>query len=103
MGGVMDSIVVPSATLDTLATRFPLPDVLKIDVEGAELEVLSASGTVLRQARPVILCEVSEAASDGATAILRSAGYRLFDGEAAEPLARELSRATWNTIALPPT
>ena len=36
-GGVRSTRLVPTVTLDWLAARFPAPDVLKIDVEGAEL------------------------------------------------------------------
>jgi len=35
------SITVPAVTVDTLITRHGLPDFIKIDVEGAELDVLS--------------------------------------------------------------
>ena len=36
-----DAVTAPQTTLDELITRFGLPDLCKIDVEGAELEVLS--------------------------------------------------------------
>ena len=51
---------VPLVPLDTLVLRdkLPLPDLLKLDVQGYELEVLRGSETCLRHARAV-LCEVS--------------------------------------------
>ena len=42
-GGVRFTNLVPTVTLDWLAARFPAPDVLKIDVEGAELAVLAGA------------------------------------------------------------
>src|SRR5262249_37577808 len=39
-GGVAERHTVVTLTLDWLAERLPAPDVIKIDVEGAELEVL---------------------------------------------------------------
>ena len=46
-GGVRSTQLVPTVTLDWLAARFPAPDVLKIDVEGAELAVLARRRQVL--------------------------------------------------------
>ena len=50
---------VPSLTLDRFCgERGIRPDLLKIDVEGAELRVLRGARKLLETARPSILCEV---------------------------------------------
>lgn len=38
--------------------EIPVPDVVKIDVEGAELEVIAGMGELLRGRRPVVICEM---------------------------------------------
>lgn len=52
-------LTVDSVTIDgLLAARGLRPDVIKIDVEGAELMVLRGARRVLAECKPVILCEV---------------------------------------------
>ena len=47
-------IEVPITTLDTLSTPWPAPNVVKIDCEGAEVEVLRGSEKTIRSAKPAI-------------------------------------------------
>ncbi len=47
-------LIVPVTTLEALAGRFPLPDVIKIDVEGAEEAALAEGRGLLQRARPAI-------------------------------------------------
>lgn len=52
-------LTVDSVTIDGLrAARDLRPDVIKIDVEGAELMVLRGARQVLAECKPLILCEV---------------------------------------------
>lgn len=92
-GGAAETQTVPAISLDWALEFLPPPDVIKIDVEGAEEEVLRGAAKVLARG-PTILCEVSGEASAAVTELL--AGYRLRDGESGEPT----SRATWSTIAV---
>lgn len=51
--------LVPTVTVDSVAEKLGvLPDVMKIDVEGAELEVLRGAETVLRARRPQIFLSI---------------------------------------------
>jgi FkbM family methyltransferase len=53
------SVTVPAITLDSYChSKGIRPDVIKIDVEGAELLVLQGARAVLASCKPVILCEV---------------------------------------------
>jgi FkbM family methyltransferase len=54
-------IQVPSTTLDTCiygAKRLRPPDIIKVDVEGAELEVLEGSHRALAEFHPTIFLEI---------------------------------------------
>ena len=53
-----DDIEVDAVALDDFALGNPLPAVIKIDVEGAEADVLRGSEEVFRRAKPVLICEV---------------------------------------------
>jgi len=51
-------IWVDTTTIDHELLTRPPPDVLKIDVEGAELRVLKGAERLLRQKRPILLVEL---------------------------------------------
>ena len=102
-GGVRESRTLPCVTLDSMLTQFRAPDVLKIDVEGAELEVLRGAAAVLGQPRPIIYCEVSALTRADVTGLLESCAYGLwdgcgFDGSLNSP---RMSQATSNLVAIP--
>jgi len=82
MGKLSDagSVEVATVSLDSIAKagRFPDPNLLKIDVEGAELGVLRGAAQLLDRARPAILlathgADVHRQCCD----FLRNAGYEL--------------------------
>jgi FkbM family methyltransferase len=79
-GGCRQTLVVPTTTLDELLERFPPPAVLKIDVEGAEVNVLRGARSVVAH-HPAIFCEVEPACSAEVADILRPYGYEFFDGD----------------------
>jgi FkbM family methyltransferase len=101
MGGLEEHHVVAAFNLDWLLSKLPMPDIIKIDVEGAELEVLSNQVRMLNEVRPLIVCEVGSNTTDEITKLLTSASYRLFDGEKPLMNAQIVNRATWSTIAIP--
>lgn len=84
-------------TIDEMAQRLPVPDVLKVDVERAELQVLTGAMETLRTARPLVLCEVGDEVRDAITSLLRGLDYRLFDAETHRPT----ERASYSTVACP--
>ncbi|HXU38816.1 MAG TPA: FkbM family methyltransferase [Blastocatellia bacterium] len=100
-GGVAEEQIVVTVTLDWLSERYALPDVLKIDVEGAELEVLRGAEVLLERKRPIVLCETSGETSSEVTKLLLKKGYRIYNGEIPKGERKELRAAPWTTIALP--
>jgi len=99
-GGVREVLRVPAVTLDGLLDRSPAPQVLKIDTEGAELLCLRGAGRLLREVRPVVLCEIGEENAREAGDLLRGYGYKLFDA-ASFPDGPPIDQPAWNTLALP--
>jgi FkbM family methyltransferase len=67
---------VTSLTLDEFAATHPPPDLVKIDVEGAEARVLRGAQGLLRSRRPVVVCELHGSVSEDAVPELLP-GYRL--------------------------
>lgn len=100
-GGSRNSVLVPTYGLDKLAEITFHPDVVKIDIEGAELTALRSATRVLQEVRPIWLIEVGDPQRDEATRLLRDAGYRLFDGGADSPRETPVEACTFNTLAIP--
>ncbi len=89
-----------SLTLDFLLDYFPVPSVLKIDVETHEVRVLKGAARLLTEIRPTIWCEVSHKNSTEVTELLHAAGYKLY-GAGVQPHP-PTDRAWFDTLAVPP-
>jgi FkbM family methyltransferase len=100
-GGVRSTRLVPTVTLDWLAARFGVPDVLKIDVEGAELAVLTGGSRVLAHS-PAVICEVSAQNATAVSDILTGHGYTLYDGDRHPAERVAAAAAPFNTLGLAP-
>jgi FkbM family methyltransferase len=110
----LTDIVVESVTLDEYAAAHGIArvDVMKVDVEGGELDVFRGAQRVLSELRPVILCEVLDAAAEpwGYVArevirALEACGYRWFDvrddGSLTPHFVRSEYSAVDNFVAVP--
>jgi FkbM family methyltransferase len=74
----LDEIEVRLRTIDALVREatIPPPDLVKIDVEGAECDVLAGAAETLRRWRPTVLLEAhSGSLEDECACTLRSLGY----------------------------
>lgn len=83
-GGIRETHHVPTVTLDSLLVHFPPPNVLKIDVEGAEVEVLRGATKVLGH-RPRILIEVWNDHREAVHSLLAPFRYRYYDAKSQSP------------------
>jgi FkbM family methyltransferase len=73
-----ETIEVAVSSIDELVGcgALPTPDVIKIDVEGAELDVIEGMQRTLGEHRPVILCEVHDS-NARYVELMRSLGYEV--------------------------
>ncbi len=104
MGGVRETRIVPVCSLDALlgSELVRRPDLVKIDIEGAEARAVGSAQHLLREVRPILLLEVSD--GDNARQVGRTlldAGYRMFNADLPCEARRELRSPSWNTLALP--
>jgi FkbM family methyltransferase len=102
-GGVREVVEVATLTLDDLLATHTPPDLVKIDVEGAELLCLRGGTKLLSSVRPVLLCEVSAENSGPVTSLLQHYGYEMLDASVPAIERRPLPSAAWNTLARPAT
>lgn len=98
-GGIRYIQYVPTVTLDSLLDHFPKPQVVKIDVEGAEAIVLSGAHRLLSECRPLIYIEVGGAQSADVLAHFQRHRYRIYNGDSDDACERE--KCSYNTLAVP--
>jgi FkbM family methyltransferase len=96
-GGSRASRSVMVATLDWLSNQFVPPDLIKIDVEGAEDRVLRDGIELLRAHRPVVIVEVAGECARSVAETLQDADYLMLDVRA--PERGPLASPAWYTLA----
>ncbi|PJG55629.1 hypothetical protein CVM73_08720 [Bradyrhizobium forestalis] len=80
MGRAAQSSIIPCTTLDRVyEERQRAPDIIKIDVEGAEQSVINGGAQLFREHSPIIFIEVLPQNFDGVKTLLSSSGYQIFD------------------------
>lgn len=101
VGKTREAHPVITVTLDWLVPHFGPPGVIKLDVEGAELDALQGASRLLTEHRPPIFVEVYERNADAIGALLHNRGYDLFDMSSGWEGRRKIERPVYNTLALP--
>lgn len=91
------AVEVETVTLDEFvsAGNARAPDVVKIDVEGAELEVINGMSATLASERPLLICELHGTNADFVR-LIEARGYQAVALGDDEPLVD----AHWNTHAI---
>jgi hypothetical protein len=94
---------VMTVTLDWIADRYPAPQFIKCDAEGAEAWILQGASQVLKTARPIINMEMPKENAEICKAIFASNDYATFSGY--DPVAPNneltLIDAVWEVLAVP--
>ena len=76
-----NTYLVPAVSVDEFLARHPgaLPDLIKIDIEGAETDLLLGATQLLRDSSPVVVLALhGQAQSNQCTELLTSLGYSLY-------------------------
>jgi FkbM family methyltransferase len=100
-GATRQILMTPTLTLDAVAETVPAPQLIKIDVEGAELLVLAGAERLLKRHRPIIYVEISGENWTEAAAILKRNNYNLFDGDSDIFNPDPVGDPVVNVLALP--
>jgi FkbM family methyltransferase len=93
-----NTIAVQQITLDALA--LPRVDLIKLDIEGMELEALEGARQLIEASRPIVLVEQVKAGADKLRAFLDERGYRVVDA-GMNLLAIHRSDPTINELQIP--
>ncbi len=83
-----EDLDVAVATIDALVAggELPAPDVLKIDTEGAELQVVEGMRETLERHRPTLICELHDT-NERFAALMDELGYRTTNLDGPWPVA----------------
>lgn len=100
-GGVQQRVSVIAVSLDWMLSRRAPPNVVKIDVEGAEVEVLKGASTLLSEVRPSVIIEVGSENSEYVSRLFHSHNYVLYDADSRAGLSTAIQSCAWNTLAIP--
>ena len=90
---------VPTFRVDTLARQLAPPTVIKIDVEGAEMQVLAGGRETIARQRPVLLIEVPQEIGAALAGYFAELDYVLTDALADD--LRPIETPVWDTVAVP--
>ena len=79
--GSVNEIRVKTNTLDSVTQEEKTPSLIKIDVEGHEIEVLQGSSNTLTEAKPLLFIESFPPKQSTVCSLLYEFGYRLIDAD----------------------
>jgi FkbM family methyltransferase len=106
-GGTRETYEVQCITLDSLLEEIPNqspdqtppPSLVKIDVEGSEIDLLNGSHRLLTTIHPIIMCESQHRNRPAITTIFNRYNYKLYDWDTNPRV--EVQTAAFNTLAIP--
>jgi FkbM family methyltransferase len=90
---------VPIAKIDTIVGDLSPPTILKVDVEGAEMQVLRGGTATIAKYRPIMLIEGPQQIWPEMRSFFDAHNYLMLDGGANTPTITQ--EPTWDTVAVP--
>lgn len=79
MGGIRETKNTVTVSLDSLLSHYPAPDLVKIDIEGAEYDALLGATQLLANIRPLMYIEVGLSDFKSIMEIMKLANYEACD------------------------
>lgn len=95
----VETRTVGTLRIDTLIQSLRPPTAIKIDVEGAEMNVLTGGEATIAKYRPAMLIEGPRELWEAMGAFLRKHDYVILDGGTEHPTP--LDHPEWDTLAIP--
>jgi len=86
LNGSTNQITVNSRTMDSEVEDNNIPTLIKIDVEGHEVEVLEGAINTLSDANPLIIIESFPPKQEKVISLLKAYGYKLEDADRLSPV-----------------
>jgi len=81
LNGSANEIRVKTETLDSILRKDRTPSLIKIDVEGHEVEVLQGARNTIREAKPMMIIESFPPKQSTVLSLLHELGYRSMDAD----------------------
>jgi FkbM family methyltransferase len=81
LNGASNEIRVKTETIDSVAKADKTPSLIKIDVEGHEVEVLQGGRNTLNEAKPLLIIESFPPKQSTILSLLHELGYRSMDAD----------------------
>jgi FkbM family methyltransferase len=81
LNGTSNKISVQTRTMDDLLGKDKIPSLVKIDVEGHEIEVLQGSRNTLSKAKPLLIIESFPPKQSTVLSLLNELGYHSIDAD----------------------
>lgn len=86
LNGTSNKIIVQSKTMDSMIDEKKIPSLVKIDVEGHEVEVLEGAEKILSTKKPLLVIESFPPNREKTIGFLTLLGYNLLDADNTQPV-----------------
>lgn len=97
-GGARHEVPVPTLPLDLLLQHFLPPNLVKIDVEGAEVETLMGMFRLLSEVRPDVFIEIADENREAVADIMRKYEYHRVDLATRRPTQEQAVNALYTPV-----